>query len=95
MDHNVYNGTLLQIHVIVSRSVLLLFSLQCADFREFTEVLVFPMFGYGSFQDVFDACCPTSRIDDIHIPVLGLNAADDPFTPPHGMNTIELGVWLA
>lgn len=60
-------------------------ALKCADFREFTEVLVFPMFGFESFDTLFDACCPSSRIDDIHVPVLGLNAADDPFTPPHAI----------
>ena len=42
------------------------------------------MFGHSSFEELYSACCPSSRLDDITIPVLGLNAADDPFTPPHG-----------
>ncbi len=45
------------------------------------------MFGYLSITEVFTECCPSSRLKNITIPVLGLNSADDPFTPPHG--------WLA
>ncbi|XP_064382470.1 protein ABHD1-like [Halichondria panicea] len=58
-------------------------ALQCTDFRQFTEVLVFPMFGYKNFQDLFSACSPTALISDFTIPILSLNADDDPFTPEY------------
>ena len=63
---------------------------QCKNFRDFSEVLVFPMFGHSSYEEMYSACCPSSRLNDITIPVLGLNAADDPFTPPHGKLTLKL-----
>ena len=47
------------------------------------EFLIIPMFGYQDHTHVYRDTSPHLRVSDIHIPVVTLNAADDPFCPKH------------
>ncbi len=51
------------------------------------------MFGYESFQDLFSACSPTALVSEFTIPILSLNADDDPFTPEYG-ELLELSPYI-
>ena len=60
---------------------------QCQSFRDFNSVLVFPMFGYKSKEELYHDCSAYHRVDDLCIPIIAFNSADDPFCPPHGEHT--------
>ena len=53
-------------------------------------VLTMPMFGYTDIQQLFLDCSPHYRVGNIHIPIVALNAADDPFCPGYGKLRIVL-----
>ena len=42
------------------------------------------MFGYKDFNEVYLDSSPHFRVEDISIPVVAMNAADDPFCPEFG-----------
>ena len=43
------------------------------------------MFGYKDFNEIYLDSSPHFRVKDISIPVVAMNAADDPFCPEFGM----------
>ncbi|KAL5963332.1 Protein ABHD1 [Taenia solium] len=49
--------------------------------REFDENLTVDMFGYKSVDEYYADASPATKIDRVRIPILCLNAADDPFVP--------------
>ena len=54
--------------------------------REFDERFTSPTFGYGSYEEYYSAATlHTKPLHKIRVPMLCLNAADDPFSPLHGM----------
>ncbi len=57
---------------------------QCTYFRDFHGEIFVPMFGFESIQQMFLEGSPHLRVGDINIPVVALNAADDPFCPESG-----------
>ena len=42
------------------------------------------MFGYKSEEELYHDCSAYHRVDDLRIPIIAFNSADDPFCPPHG-----------
>ncbi|KAM3177478.1 hypothetical protein ACTXT7_004455 [Hymenolepis weldensis] len=57
-------------HVLKSRTV-----------REFDESLTVEMFGYNSLEEYHADATPATKIGRVKVPVLCLNAADDPYVP--------------
>ncbi|KAL5105608.1 Phospholipase ABHD3 [Taenia crassiceps] len=57
--------------------------LKSRSIREFDENLTASMFGYKSAEDYYTCASPVMKIDRVRIPILCLNAADDPFVPFH------------
>ncbi len=57
---------------------------QCTNFRDFHTEIFVPMFGFESIQQMFLEASPHFRVGDINMPVVALNAADDPFCPESG-----------
>ncbi|KAM7534265.1 hypothetical protein Aperf_G00000105135 [Anoplocephala perfoliata] len=55
--------------------------LKCRSIREFDAAITVDMFGYKSVDDYYADASPATKIDRIRIPLLCLNAADDPFVP--------------
>ena len=48
------------------------------------------MFGYKDFNEIYLDSSPHFRVEDISIPVVAMNAADDPFCPEFGMHYVVL-----
>nr|CDS24821.1 abhydrolase domain containing 3 [Echinococcus granulosus] len=57
--------------------------LKSRSVREFDENLTVNMFGYKSVDEYYAHASPATKIDRVRIPILCLNAADDPFVPFH------------
>ncbi|VDM34391.1 unnamed protein product [Hydatigera taeniaeformis] len=55
--------------------------LKSRSVREFDENLTVDMFGYKSVDEYYADASPATKIDRVRIPILCLNAADDPFVP--------------
>jgi len=57
------------------------FFFQSQTIRDFDEAFTAPVFGYDSYVSYYQDACIDRKIQDIKIPLLCLNAADDPFSP--------------
>lgn len=51
--------------------------------RDFDESFTSKLFGYQSNDDYYRDACIDKKLHDIKIPLLCVNAADDPFSPGH------------
>ena len=76
---------LLHVHNLYTHS--LICNVQSNTLRDLNTTLLMPMFGYKDPVELYQDVSPHNRLEHITVPVLALNAADDPFCPETG-NTI-------
>ena len=57
---------------------------QSRTIREFDASFVVKQFGFRDVEDYYSAASLTDKLHRIQVPLLGLNAADDPFIPFKG-----------
>ena len=51
---------------------------------EMAHTVTLPMFGYRDLAHLYEDGSPHLRTSHLHIPIVAINAADDPFCPEHG-----------
>ena len=52
--------------------------------RDFAIEVMLPMFNFSDTRAMALEASPHYRLSDITIPVVAMNAADDPYCPRHG-----------
>ena len=57
---------------------------QSRTIREFDDRFTSKQFGYPTYKEYYEDACTHRKVSDIKVPLLCLNAADDPFSPSHG-----------
>lgn len=48
--------------------------------REFDSRFTSPLFGYNDVKEYYKDACLAGKLDQIKVPLLALNAIDDPFS---------------
>ena len=64
--------------------LLIMYAFQSRTIREFDETFTAKQFGYKTCEDYYREACIHEKLHLIQIPLLCLNAADDPFSPMQG-----------
>ncbi|XP_072041838.1 phospholipase ABHD3-like [Amphiura filiformis] len=64
--------------------------LQARTAREYHTRLTTPMFGYEDWKEFYKECCTAGKMHMVKIPMLILNAADDPFAPKQSIPIEEI-----
>ncbi|KAK6167543.1 hypothetical protein SNE40_021544 [Patella caerulea] len=59
--------------------------LKSSTIREFDERFTAKMFGYPSWEAYYEEACIHQKVHAVEVPVLCLNASDDPFSPSHAI----------
>ena len=60
------------------------FDLQSSTVREFDTEFTAKLFGYDSWQEYYADASSHDKLHHVKVPVLAVNAADDPFFPHTG-----------
>jgi len=55
--------------------------LQSKTIRDFDDRFTAPVFGYDGYESYYHDACIDGKVHDVKVPLLCLNAADDPFSP--------------
>ncbi|KJE96791.1 hypothetical protein CAOG_09032 [Capsaspora owczarzaki ATCC 30864] len=58
---------------------------KCRTIRDFDQTVVVPMFGFASLQEYYSQASSVNHLPKVQIPLLCINAADDPFSPVQGI----------
>lgn len=59
---------------------------RCQSIREMDINFVSKQFGYKSYEEYYREACLDAKVQDIKVPTMFLNAADDMFSPAEGKN---------
>jgi predicted alpha/beta-fold hydrolase len=69
-------------------------SLQCKTVREFDSSYTAKQFGYKDVNDYYANASMHDKLHKIEVPMLCLNAKDDPVQPYEGKWSTCLGFWI-